>query len=641
MDTKSYFIVLKNPKDILQQYWNYSSFRIPQEEIVQAVLEKKDTLALLPTGAGKSICFQVPGLCLEGITIVVTPLIALMRDQVMNLHKKGISAKAIVSGMSHKEIDAVLDSCIYGQIKFLYVSPERLKTEIFQVRVQKMNVCLIAVDEAHCISQWGHDFRPSYLEIGHLRALLPHIPVLALTASANKQVLAEIQEKLLFKSPHEFFKTTLFRPNIHYRVMQVTQKTEAILSYLTQSKGSGIIYTNTRRRAEEIAVLLKKNNFSANYFHAGLTMKDRQLRQQAFIDGTLPIMVATSAFGMGIDKPDVRWVLHDAIPDSMASYYQESGRAGRDGLSSEAVLIYSVSDLKALDQKLLGDFPEKEEIKKIYHCLGNYFQLALGSGLHQDFPFDIFSFSKNYGFPVRKVLHGFKFLDQIGLCTLTKEIQLASRVQILLSSEAFHQYRVKQGLGQEILQLIARMYPGCFDVLVPIQERWIAQVARLSTEDLIKILQQLNQQKIVQYIASKNEPVVFFLSERISEKNIRIDHELYSFEKNRVIRQVQELKEYVLTDLCRVQALLNSFEEHVKPCGICDVCENKKKTFLTYEKLKEKVIEIIYTKPCTLEELKKQFSLEEKEKMIQVLRELLDKQKITVNTQGVYYLRLN
>ena len=416
-----------SPNDILKQYWGFDSFRPLQEDIIQSVLDGKDTLALLPTGGGKSICFQVPALVKEGICIVISPLIALMKDQVYNLQKRGIAAVAIFSGMHYKDIDRILDNCIYGNTKLLYLSPERLTSDLVRERIKKMKVSLIAVDEAHCISQWGYDFRPPYLQIAEIREYLPKVPIMALTATATPEVVKDIQEKLEFKRG-EVFQQSFLRENLAYVVLEEEGKMEKLFKVLTGVRGSGLVYVRNRRKTKEIAMFLKKYRITADYYHAGLTNEERSQKQEAWINDKIRIIVATNAFGMGIDKPDVRVVVHMDLPDSLEAYFQEAGRAGRDGQKSYAVLLYNQGDKLDLERRFELSFPPLKEVRLTYQALGSYLQLAVGSGEGESYDFDLVEFSRVYGFSTVKTFNCLKVLERAGWIALSESIYIIRQV---------------------------------------------------------------------------------------------------------------------------------------------------------------------------------------------------------------------
>jgi len=444
-------------EQILVKYWGYSKFRPLQEDIIQSVMSGRDTLALMPTGGGKSLTFQVPAMATDGICIVITPLIALMKDQVENLKQRDIKAIAIYSGMTQEEIDIALENCIYGNVKFLYISPERLETEIFKLRVKHMNISILAIDEAHCISEWGYDFRPSYLKIAEFRNHIQNVPVLALTATATPKVVIDIQEKLLFKEKNVLQKS-FERKNLTYLVRNVEDKLNYLIDTIQKVKGSGIIYVRNRKKTKEIALFLQKNKISADYYHAGLKHEDRSLKQNAWKTGARKIMVATNAFGMGIDKPDVRFVIHFDLPDSIEAYFQEAGRAGRDEKKASAVLLYNNSDKVKAEQRIETNFPEIKEIREVYQALGNYFKIPFGGGKLSSYDFVISDFAKNYNFNLIKIISSINFLQREGYIELTDELNSASKIHFKASRDDLYKFQVANAKFDGFIKLILRSY---------------------------------------------------------------------------------------------------------------------------------------------------------------------------------------
>ncbi|MFT6148003.1 MAG: ATP-dependent DNA helicase RecQ, partial [Saprospiraceae bacterium] len=445
------------PQEVLKKFWGFDNFRSMQLEIIKSVLDGKDTLALLPTGGGKSICFQIPALCQEGICIVVSPLIALMKDQVHNLNKRGIPAVAIYSGMHYREIDRVFDNCAYGKIKFLYLSPERLMTDLAQERIKKMNVNLIAIDEAHCISQWGYDFRPPYLEIAKIRILHPKVPFLALTATATPEVVTDIQERLEFKTENVFQKS-FRRDNLAYVVLNDEGKLEKMLSILQKVKGSSVVYVRNRKKTKEAAQFLQLNNIYADFYHAGLTNDVRSKKQDAWINNQTRVMVSTNAFGMGIDKPDVRTVIHLTLPDSLEAYFQEAGRAGRDGNRAFSILLYSETDKVELERQFEQSYPAFSEIKQVYRALGSYFQLAIGSGLGESFDFDLIEFCRHYKFKVVETFNALKILMHEGWLFMTEAVYVPSSLMVKATKEDLYDYKLRNKGFENLITTILRTY---------------------------------------------------------------------------------------------------------------------------------------------------------------------------------------
>jgi ATP-dependent DNA helicase RecQ len=504
---------MEAPLSILKRYWNHDQFRPLQAEIVASVLKGHDTLALLPTGGGKSVCFQVPAIVLNGLCIVITPLIALMKDQVEQLKRKEIVAVAIHSGLSRKEIDILLDNCIYGPVKFLYVSPERLQTEIFIERVKKMNVALIAIDEAHCISQWGYDFRPPYLKIADLRDLKPEAPVIALTASATAIVQADIMDRLKFRKDYQQFHKSFARDNLSFVVRKTESKEKQLLNILGKVKGSAILYVRSRKATQDIAAWLIKRNISASFYHAGLDFEDRSKRQDEWIQNKTRVMVATNAFGMGIDKPDVRVVIHLDLPENLEAYYQEAGRAGRDGRRAYAVILFQESDLINLKQKTEQAHPEPETIRNIYQGLANYFQLAEGSAEGQSYDFDLNEFAERFHFHVSEAYSGLKKLEEEGFIQFNESYYNPSHLHLLLDKAKLYEFQIANARFDPVIKMLLRLYGGeMVSGFVKINESYVARALNLRTEEMISILKFLNDSNVVAYEPRKDKPQITFLA---------------------------------------------------------------------------------------------------------------------------------
>ncbi|MEX0985976.1 MAG: ATP-dependent DNA helicase RecQ [Bacteroidales bacterium] len=559
--------------DILKQYWGYSEFRPLQEEIVEAVGSGVDTLALMPTGGGKSITFQVPALACDGICLVITPLIALMKDQVENLKTRKIKALAIHSGLTRDEISIALDNCIYGGFKFLYLSPERLTTELFKIRVQQMNVNLIAVDEAHCISQWGYDFRPSYLKIAELREILPEVPVLALTATATPVVARDIMEKLEFKKDH-VLKKSFERKNLVYVVRKTEDKHRELLKIVEKVSGAGVIYVRNRKKTRELADLLVKNGFSADYYHAGLKFEVRMQKQEEWQKDKVRVMVSTNAFGMGIDKPDVRFVIHTDLPDSPEAYFQEAGRAGRDEKEAWAILLYSDADEKQVERRIEVNFPSFEVLREIYKALFNYLQIPVGGGKGASMDFIPGEFMSRYKFNAMTLNSALSILSGEGYFVITEEINNPSRVYFTVGRDDLYKFQMKNPKFDEFVKLLLRSYSGLFSQYVAIDEYTLSKRAGISRDDVYNFLVKLASMQVISYIPKKRNPVITLLNERLEEKNIRISAELYRFRKEKYVERITELLKYAKTDtICRSQFLLAYFgEKNAGRCGQCDVC---------------------------------------------------------------------
>jgi len=597
-----------------------------------SVFNGHDTLALLPTGGGKSICFQIPALAMEGICIVISPLIALMKDQVANLKNKGIKALAIYSGMTRYEIDMALDNCAYGDIKFLYISPERLQTELFIERLKKMKVCLLAVDESHCISQWGYDFRPPYLNIAEIRQYIPKAPVLALTATATPIVIKDIQEKLLFKNGCVFQKS-FERKNLIYAILKDEDKLNRILSIVNKVKGSGIIYVRSRHKTKEIAELLIKNNISADFYHAGIDQRIRDKKQDEWMRGATRIIVSTNAFGMGIDKPNVRFVLHLDIPDCIESYFQEAGRAGRDEQKAFAMILYTEADIIQLKNNFEQSFPPIDEIKRVYEALCNYYQLAVGSGLNLSFDFSIAHFSEQYKMNAIIVFNCLKFLEKEGLIMLTESIYAPSKIYIPLSKEQLYKFQIANAYYDSFIKVILRSYGSIFDDFIRINEEDIARKLNLKSEDIVKILEKLSSIDVVNYIPQKSKPQVIFSSERIDIKNIEISNENYSTRKKIAKEKLDAIIKFVTSkNKCRSQLLLEYFEEvEVKRCGACDICLKRNEVEaneMEFSTIVDIIKPLLRAKEMDIKEIMATLKVIPEDKIKSVIRWLIDQNKI-------------
>jgi ATP-dependent DNA helicase RecQ len=633
--------VSQAPLDILKQYWGYDSFRPLQEDIIQSVLDNRDTLALLPTGGGKSICFQVPALAQEGICIVVSPLIALMKDQVENLRKRRILAEAIYSGMRRKDIDRILDNCIYGKTKFLYLSPERLTTELARERIARMPVNMLAVDEAHCISQWGYDFRPPYLEIANIRDLLPKgTPTLALTATATPEVVKDIQEKLEFKQPNVLQKS-FARPNLSYSVLYEEGKDKKLVDVFRRVKGSGIVYVRNRRKTKEIARLLQRHRIPADYYHAGLPTEERTKRQEAWMSGKCRVMACTNAFGMGIDKPDVRVVAHVELPDSLEAYFQEAGRAGRDGEKAYAVMLYEQEDGQRLLRQFEQAYPPMAEVRRVYRALGSYFQLAVGSGEGQSFDFDIVAFTNNFQLDLFRTYSALRILEQAGWVVLTDAVFVPSTLRIIVNKDTLYDYQLRHAKMDKLLKAILRTYQGAFTYPIKIREGQLAHFLKMPRAQLIKMLRKLHQDQIVDYQEQKDTPQLLFLRERVDADNLTIDHQLHNFRKNRQYERIQKAIAYAETPVCRSQQLLAYFgETDAEKCGICDVCTGRTKTEMTkadFQKYRDKIEQLLRQEKLSVEQLVDSFPPKRQEQVLKALEFLLDEGYIDKTEEQLHW----
>jgi len=626
-----------DPHSILQKHWGYPAFRPLQEDIVRSVLAGRDTLALLPTGGGKSVCFQVPALCMEGICIVVSPLIALMRDQVHNLTERGIPAAAIYSGMSRRAVDIVFENACNGAYKLLYVSPERLRTDLALARIQRMNVNLLAVDEAHCISQWGYDFRPPYLQIADLRQLLPKVPVMALTATATAEVLDDIQERLAFREKNVFRKS-FERKNLSYSVLYEERKRDKLLDILRKVPGTGIVYTRSRGETKEIAKFLTDNRFSADFYHAGLPAEERNAKQEAWIKGKTRIIVCTNAFGMGIDKPDVRCVVHLALPDSLEAYFQEAGRGGRDGLKSYAVMLYTSSDGDTLRQHLLTAYPSMEYLRQVYRALGSHTQLAVGAGLGESFDFDLQHFCAAYKFDQFPAHAALRLLELEGWIALSDAAVSPARVHITADREGLYNYQLRNRQADSVIKTLLRAYGGIQQDMVEVSETIVTQYAKVNLEELRQILQNAHNEQVLLYEPHKDKPQLTFVRERVAAENLTIDFEKFNFRKQRAIQRTEQAIRYAEMRRCRSRMLLAYFAEtDTLPCGICDVCTGRNKNEVpteVFETYSAKIREVLQPEPLFFSEVLEAFALKRHDAVSQVLGYLLDEGKVQEDEEG-------
>jgi len=625
---------------VLKKYWNYDAFRPLQEDIILSVMDGKDTLALLPTGGGKSICFQVPALAMPGICIVVSPLIALMKDQVENLKARGIEAVAIVSGMGKREVDILLDNCVYGPIKFLYLSPERLMSDLVRERIKYMKVNLFAVDEAHCISQWGYDFRPPYLELAKLRELHPNVPVLALTATATEFVVDDIQDKLAFKKKHVFRKS-FERKNLAYIVSHEENKLRKLFTIAKKIQGTGIVYVRNRRETQEVARQLNAHGIRADFYHAGLPALIRSERQEAWKNNQIRVIVATNAFGMGIDKPDVRFVVHLDLPESLEAYYQEAGRAGRDEKKAFGVLLYNKGDREQLERKLELSFPTAEEIRQVYHFLGNYFQLAYEAGEGLTFSFDIGDFCSRYKLEPIKTLNVFKFLEHDGYIALTESVYLPSRVKIIVSNEELYRFQIEYANYDFFIKTMLRSYGGLFDQYSAIREADIAKRTAMRFDAVIAALERLEQLEIISYLKQTDKPQIYFNRARVDTSHLHIDARFIRERQKIMQQQVRGVINYAEAQQCRSMLLLRYFDElRDDKCGVCDVCiaerKHADKEFAAGQ-ISYEILELLAAQHLTADELLAAIPLGSEQEKIDALRNLLDAGK--VKSDGLkYYL---
>ena len=588
-------------QEILKHYWGYDSFRDLQEEIITSIGEGKDTLGLMPTGGGKSITFQVPALAQSGLCIVITPLIALMKDQVQNLRKRGIKALAIYSGMTRQEIVTALENCIFGDYKFLYISPERLDTEIFRIKLRSMKVSMITVDESHCISQWGYDFRPAYLKIAEIRELLPGVPVLALTATATPEVVKDIQSRLNFREEN-VFRMSFERKNLAYIVRKTDNKTGELLHILKRIDGSAIIYVRNRRRTKEITELLMQEGITADFYHAGLDNAVKDLRQKRWQNGEIRVMVATNAFGMGIDKPDVRIVLHIDLPDSPEAYFQEAGRAGRDGLKAYAVILYAKSDKMTLHKRVADTFPEKEYILQVYEHLQYYYQMAMGDGFQCIREFNLEEFCRKFKYFPVPVDSALKILTQAGYLEYTDEQDNASRILFTIRRDELYKLREMGTEAETLIQTILRSYTGVFTDYAYISEDTLAIRTGLTRQQIYNILVTLAKRRIVDYIPHKKTPYIIYTRERLELRYLHIPASVYEERKARYEARIKAMEEYVTSEsVCRSRMLLRYFgEKNEHNCKQCDVCLNRHETDClpedSFREMRKQILELLARK---------------------------------------------
>jgi ATP-dependent DNA helicase RecQ len=621
-------------RQVLTKYWGYASFRPLQEEIIRSIAEGKDTLGLMPTGGGKSITFQVPALVKEGICLVITPLIALMKDQVSRLNTLEIRSLAIHSGMSAEEIDIALENSIYGDYKFLYISPERISTRIFKTRLPRLNLNLVAVDEAHCISQWGYDFRPSYLKIASIRDLISDkVPFLALTASATPQVIDDIIQKLEFREKN-VLKTSFERKNISYLVRRADDKGTYLVKTFHKVKGSGIVYVRSRKRSKEIAELLVANGISADFYHAGLPVELRDKKQVAWTTGETRVIVATNAFGMGIDKADVRFVVHWDIPESIEEYFQETGRAGRDNRPAFAVLLYSPSDKTRMEDSLRRKFPSVEKIKDTYEALCNFLQVPQGSGKDNVFDFNMYEFVSKYRLPVIETYNSLTFLQREGYIEFTEEINNPSRVHFLVGRDDLYKFQVANEAFDGFIKLLLRSYTGMFTEFVAINEDTLAKKSGISHDAVYRFLVKLSTLKIISYIPGKKTALVIFTEERLERKALMISPDNYLHVKDKHIIRLNKMIDYAdYNTRCRSVVLLDYFGEESDRCGICDVCRERNELDLSkyeFDIILDEIKDVLAQHKTDARDLVSKISQPE-EKVIKVLRWLLDHKKIIMD----------
>ena len=626
--------------DTLKKYWQYDSFRPMQREAIESVLSGRDTLVLMPTGGGKSIIYQLPALASEGLCIVVTPLIALMKDQVDALRRRGIPAVAVHSGLSSRQIDIALDNCVYGDVKFLYVAPERLSSEMFRLRVDRMNVSLLAVDEAHCISQWGYDFRPSYLRIKELRRLLPDTPILALTASATPQVAKDIMEQLEFAEPN-VLQSSFLRPNLSYSVRQTDDKEGQLMRIINNVPGCGIVYVRMRNTAERVANHLIEQGESASFYHGGLPTTERSMRQDEWVSGKTRIMVATNAFGMGIDKRDVRFVVHYTMSDSLESYYQEAGRAGRDGERSYAVILMSSDDNNRILDIFEKEFPDIQLIQSVYHELCSYLGVAIGDGKEASFVFNIYDFCRHIKQPIATVHNIIKLLQLNGYMTLVEDCEHPARMMFMVTRDELYSIKMQSEKEEDILRTILRLYTGIFNEFRPIDEMEIASTSKHSFEDVHDFLKHMWRANVIRYIPTNHDPLIFLDEERLPAKDVYIAPATYSRRKSLMLERFNRLLHYANEEQeCRSRIIEEYFcDKMSEPCGICDNCLARKKREKSHSaNYEQQILALLATEPMTIKELIAKIKGNE-QSIIEVIRQLTEKGIISAEDSKLKVVR--
>lgn len=622
--------------DILKTYWGYDDFRPLQLDIIESVGSGRDTLGLMPTGGGKSITFQVPALAMEGVCIVVTPLIALMKDQVENLRARGLKATAIYSGMSQAEIMTAFENCELGDYKFLYVSPERLGTDLFKKRIKFLKISMIAVDESHCISQWGYDFRPSYLKIADIRSELPGVPVLALTATATPEVVDDIQVRLHFPAKNVFRKS-FERKNLTYVVRNVEDKLEQLLRILQRVPGTSVVYVRSRKRTKEISDYLLQQGISSDYYHAGLSDDEKDRKQQAWKSGACRVIVSTNAFGMGIDKPDVRTVIHIDLPDTLEAYFQEAGRAGRDEKRAYAVLLYNKTDETKLKKRIADEFPEKEFIAKVYQTLADYYKIGIGSGFEAVFPINPQQFCIDCHLPLNPTYNALKMLQLAGYIELTEELDNPSKLMFTVLRDQLYNFRMHNAAADQLIEVLLRSYTGVFADMVHINEEVIGQRLGWTRQKVYDQLCFLAQNGIVKYVPFKKTPLLIYTQPRVDSARIVLPKQVYEERRERYVRRIKAVLRYANeTQLCRSQLLLDYFgETGSHRCGQCDTCIAQRANKLNaqrFAELERHITAELEANPQSIQALVQKIDGAEND-VVQAVRHLLDQQKLEQNAQ--------
>jgi len=624
---------VERSREILSNYWGYDSFRPLQEEIVDGIIYGQDTLAILPTGGGKSICFQVPGMALDGLTLVISPLIALMHDQVEQLISRNIKAQLITSTMSYREIDIALDNCRFGRVKFLYTSPERLKSDLFLERFKEMPVSLIVVDEAHCISEWGHDFRPAYREISSIRALHPEVPVAAFTASATPETQKDIIERLELRSPSRY-EASLKRENLSYHVRSSENKLGSIISYCqNRAQDTGIVYCQTRKSVKEVVRQLRAKNVNAGFYHGGLSAEDRSYMLENWMKDKLKVMVATNAFGMGIDKPDVRYVLHYEIPTTLEAYYQEAGRAGRDGAAADAIAFWEEKDLRTMQDQLDAKYPSKDRIKQIYASVCNFLKIAIGSGENESYPLDLRAFTKSFEFSIVEVFHALKILQNNGDLYFSESNFQPTRLKYAIGNSALYKFQVGHDSVSKLITLLSRSHSGIFDRFVSIHESELAKRLEVSPKELTRQLEYLEQYGVIDINFRTSLPKITLLHERLPDNYLKLDVHVYENRRNLEISKLNSMIEYVRANKCRMSIISMYFGGDDENCGNCDFCREQSKGNYTFEELLELIPTLL---PTSLDVLVNRLDVS-KEMLMRALRHLMLEEEIRF-TNGEYHV---
>jgi len=621
--------------DILLKYWGHKSFRPLQEDIINSVLAKKDTLALLPTGGGKSVCYQIPALAMDGMCIVVSPLIALMQDQVEQLHKKGIKAIAITSAMNFREIENAFNNARYNSYKFLYISPERIQSKLFLRMLPSLPVNLVAVDEAHCISQWGYDFRPSYLLLKKIRELKPDVPFLAVTATATQKTVEDIIAQLEFKKDHNFFKASFVRKNLHYHIKHDENKFETLLNLCNKTKGTGIVYVRSRRKTKEISDFLNKQNINSDFYHAGLEATDRQKKQSDWINNRKRVIVSTNAFGMGIDKPDVRFVVHMDLPDSLEAWFQEAGRGGRDGNISYALTLYHQSDILSLEEQLEQAFPAIEQIKQVYSAVCNYYQIAVGAGEGMSFIFNLEEVASRYKLHPSVIYNSIKFLEKENYFVYTDVGFQQPKLHMLVNKDALYNFQVQNPNLDAFIKVLLRSYAGLFDGYIHINEFKLAKALKSDIKYVTSTLEKLNKLQLVDYIAQTGMPRMVLMQSRMDTKFLTISKENYTKLKKQAQQRIESVIDFVKdSNTCRSRKVLQYFDETTfEDCGTCDVClkKNKQSKSTTLSQIKEQLHLLLEHKNYPLDELISLMYHYSKEDVVACINRLADDKEIAIN----------